>query len=171
MIGLIMTRLKGALGVFILALSLVIFAACKDSPSGGDDGLPPDPGEPGKRTLAGIDSDGDGLRDDVQRYIYMEYEDPQTREALVNIAKVDLQSLLQANDPESSIQAFEYAMRASECLFYIMPDDAFEASQRLRAQILNTTERSAAYMRSSSHAGGLSFESQDPNQWQDSCNL
>lgn len=31
--------------------------------------LPPDPGELGKLTLEGIDSDGDGVRDDVQRWI------------------------------------------------------------------------------------------------------
>ncbi|HYN27873.1 MAG TPA: hypothetical protein VES94_06210 [Burkholderiales bacterium] len=31
--------------------------------------LPPDPGEAGKLTIDGIDSDKDGVRDDVQRYI------------------------------------------------------------------------------------------------------
>ncbi len=31
--------------------------------------LPPDPGEAGKQTLEGIDSDSDGVRDDVQRVI------------------------------------------------------------------------------------------------------
>jgi hypothetical protein len=35
--------------------------------------LPPDPGEAGKQTMLGIDSDGDGIRDDVQRYIYLTY--------------------------------------------------------------------------------------------------
>src|SRR5205807_2765584 len=31
-------------------------------------GVPPNPGAAGNATLAGIDSDGDGVRDDVQRY-------------------------------------------------------------------------------------------------------
>lgn len=35
--------------------------------------LPPDPGERGKQTLEGIDSDGDGLRDDVQRFIVLNW--------------------------------------------------------------------------------------------------
>ena len=35
--------------------------------------LPPDPGERGKQTLRGIDADGDGLRDDVQRFIVLNW--------------------------------------------------------------------------------------------------
>jgi hypothetical protein len=37
--------------------------------------LPPDPGAEGKKTLLGIDTDGDGVRDDIQRYIYLTYPD------------------------------------------------------------------------------------------------
>ena len=33
-------------------------------------GFPPDPGEEGKKTIQGIDSDRDGVRDDVQMWIY-----------------------------------------------------------------------------------------------------
>jgi len=51
--------------------------------------LPPDPGEAGKVTLEGIDSDGDGVRDDVQRYIALTYPDSEkTRLALTQHAKV-----------------------------------------------------------------------------------
>jgi hypothetical protein len=35
--------------------------------------VPPDPGETGKQTVEGIDSDHDGLRDDVQRFILLTY--------------------------------------------------------------------------------------------------
>ena len=37
--------------------------------------LPPDPGEAGKQTLEGIDSDNDGVRDDLQREIVFMYPD------------------------------------------------------------------------------------------------
>ena len=37
--------------------------------------LPPDPGKAGKETPLGIDTDGDGVRDDIQRYIYFIYPD------------------------------------------------------------------------------------------------
>lgn len=35
--------------------------------------LPPEPGNENDTTVEGIDSDADGVRDDVQRYIYFEY--------------------------------------------------------------------------------------------------
>ena len=35
--------------------------------------LPPDPGREGKKTIEGIDSDKDGVRDDVQRYIALNW--------------------------------------------------------------------------------------------------
>ena len=35
--------------------------------------LPPDPGEAGKKTLLGIDSNNNGVRDDVERWIYITY--------------------------------------------------------------------------------------------------
>ena len=47
-------------------------------------GLPPDPGEEGKKTLQGIDSDNDGVRDDIQRYIALEVEDEATQAILTD---------------------------------------------------------------------------------------
>src|SRR5436305_503579 len=53
------------------------------------DGLPPDPGPAGKLTLGGIDSDHDGVRDDLQRYIVLTYGgSPSTVDTLKNTAKV-----------------------------------------------------------------------------------
>ena len=37
--------------------------------------LPPDPGEAGKETLLGIDVNENGVRDDVERYIYKRFRD------------------------------------------------------------------------------------------------
>ena len=69
-----MTSKKVLLTVAAFAV-LLIGAACgltgcsgegggTNPPAGGDvvKGLPPDPGEAGKATLAGIDSDNDGVR-------------------------------------------------------------------------------------------------------------
>jgi len=50
--------------------------------------LPPDPGEAGKATLAGIDSDHDGVRDDVQREIFFLVPDSERlRMGLTQLAK------------------------------------------------------------------------------------
>ena len=51
--------------------------------------LPPDPGEAGKQTLEGIDSDNDDLRDDVQREImFLAPESEKLRMALGQEAKI-----------------------------------------------------------------------------------
>ena len=49
--------------------------------------VPPDPGEAGKATLEGIDSDNDGVRDDIQRYIVLTYPNSEkTRAGLTQLA-------------------------------------------------------------------------------------
>lgn len=50
--------------------------------------LPPDPGEAGKATIDGIDSDKDGVRDDVQRFIHETWPDSErARKVLYLIAQ------------------------------------------------------------------------------------
>ena len=66
--------------------------------------LPPDPGEAGKATVAGIYSDHDGVRDDVQRYIELTITDSaRHREALKNVARNTQRELL-AKTKEEAIQ-------------------------------------------------------------------
>ncbi len=56
--------------------------------------LPPDPGKEGKKTLLGIDSDKDGIRDDIQREIAFHFPfDPHKRAAMLQIAKGKQQEL------------------------------------------------------------------------------
>lgn len=51
--------------------------------------LPPDPGEAGNRTVIGIDSNGNGIRDDVEVAIFREYPNSaKTRAALLQYAVV-----------------------------------------------------------------------------------
>jgi len=59
-----------------------------------DEPVPPDPGEAGKQTLEGIDSDGDGVRDDVQRWIILTYlAEGEMREAVAQLAGAQLEFL------------------------------------------------------------------------------
>ncbi|MDX8380534.1 MAG: hypothetical protein R8M14_00305 [Ghiorsea sp.] len=53
------------LKIFIIFNCFLFNSVAVAQPSG----LPPDPGAAGRGTLAGIDSDNDGVRDDVQRWI------------------------------------------------------------------------------------------------------
>lgn len=60
--------------------------------------LPPDPGAAGATTLAGIDSDGDGLRDDVQRWIALNYRDSaRWRSVLAQMARTYQHAVIRSN--------------------------------------------------------------------------
>lgn len=148
-----------------------ISASCqKDS-----NGLPPDPGEAGKKTLTGIDCDNDGLRDDIQRYIALTYPDSEkTRAALTQDAKATQAFLLDANDKAASIRHAQEASYAHDCLSYIygIGTDATRAiANRLRAQLLNTDERSRAYFIANDQLGGQSYPSVPLAERQLRCNF
>jgi hypothetical protein len=82
-------------------------------------GLPPDPGEAGKATLEGIDSNNDGVRDDVERYIALTVTDSaRHREALRAVARVIQRELL-AQTKEEAIQLAIEGVRSIECLSYL----------------------------------------------------
>jgi len=136
------------------------------------DGLPPDPGASGKLTLAGIDSDADGVRDDIQRYIALNHPDSaKERAALTQDAKVMQSALLDANDKAKSVQHGEEASKSSECLWYTFGsvDIAYQAEISLRAVALNTDERNRAYFLYDSQLGGEVFKGTPYDQLASTC--
>ena len=124
-----------------------------------DDGLPPDPGEAGKATLAGIDSDKDGIRDDVQRYIELTYsgdENINVRKALRQNAEGFQLELLASSNKEESVWLLHDRERDGYCLTGVVggADAAFDVGSALQAQILNTELRSRAWIAFNRHIGG-----------------
>ena len=73
-----MHTIKGSLVVLLFySLAVFVFVSPDFAQGNNNNGfvLPTDPGKAGKETLLGIDTDGDGVRDDIQRYIYFTYPD------------------------------------------------------------------------------------------------
>src|SRR5574337_589016 len=154
-----MHTIKGSL-VVLLFCSLVVFASPDFAQGNNNLGfvLPPGPGKAGKETLLGIDKDGDGVRDDIQRYIYLTYpDDKKLRLALTYYAKEFQGVLKDANDREA---AYEHAIkmdRHGECLYYLKGRESIDICRALRAEILNTRERSIAYIKHSDNLDGRFF--------------
>ncbi len=121
--------------------------------------LPPDPGEAGKATLEGIDSDKDGVRDDVQRYIALSNPtDAATRSALQQLAVSNQRFLLAADGDVSMIlDIAKEQSRANGCLGYLSGFSGRALSATLRAFVLNTKERSLAYAEADGRLSGYSF--------------
>ncbi|MFK7826726.1 MAG: hypothetical protein AB8G05_21470 [Oligoflexales bacterium] len=83
--------------------------------------LPPDPGKKGTETLMGVDSNNDGLRDDVQRWIYFNYPDePLVRKALIQVAIDRMENFRYINDKEESIKASHKSGNSGNCLFHVV---------------------------------------------------
>ena len=121
--------------------------------------LPPDPGEAGLVTLSGIDSDGDGVRDDVQRYIALSYLNSiKTQKALIQKAIAYQNMLMSVGNKEKAIASAIENNRASTCLFHIRPSDFRKISIKLKSIILNTHDRAKAYVEADHLLSGEIFD-------------
>lgn len=138
-------------------------------------GLPPDPGAAGKATLQGIDSDGDSVRDDVQRYIVLTYPNSEkTRAGLRQLAMTNQDFILNSNAPEATLlNIVTRRHRAADCLDYVSggPENALALLRDLRAQILNTKQRSLAYADADRRLSGKFFPITDPATFKNSCDF
>lgn len=121
--------------------------------------LPPDPGEAGKATLAGIDSNNDGVRDDIERYIALTYPDSaKTRAALTQYAKVMQGAILDASSKELSLKHADEHEKASECMESALGFDTYSNTRKdLKPIILNTDARNNAYFMYDDQLGGEVF--------------
>jgi hypothetical protein len=128
---------------------------------------PPDPGPAGATTLAGIDANGNGVRDDVERFILIQFAAPAERRALFQYS-IAMQSLiLSAGSQTTAIQGATQLMRSVECLASVA--DASDANQ-VEAAFVNTPARAQAYLAASALISGQYIAGQLPGQLGASCN-
>ena len=130
-----------AIVIYGLTAHMLVFAAPTS------DALPPDPGRAGKQTLMGIDSDGDGLRDDIQRYIYLTYPDqPNIQGALRQLA-LSFQEILKSGIPSGiERELFAKVSQSIDCVHHFKREKLHRTVSLLKAEVLNTQERTKAYI-------------------------
>ena len=113
--------------------------------------VPPDPGPANDATLAGIDANHNGVRDDVERAIAARYGNNLTEwRAAMQAARADQMSVVADGNPSASQAANVAEMKSGACLV-----DAFEpegdsslvtkASGFVYALTLNTSSRYDAF--------------------------
>lgn len=110
--------------------------------------LPLDPGEAGKVTLAGIDSDSDGVRDDLQREIVFMYpENNLVRRILRAEMKVTQEVLLTDGDHDYYVALLKKEFALDNCYIYtqfgLRPFDG--NAEFLHNLVKNTSERKRVY--------------------------
>jgi len=127
--------------------------------------LPPDPGAAGKLTLAGIDSDNDGVRDDVQRWIVITYPNSQkTRTALRQMAKAMQLIIMNASNPAAARANSIMADKASFCIDFVRAQvlgtvitDTYKINRETEAIFLNTAARTKAWLQADHYLSGMMF--------------
>jgi hypothetical protein len=119
--------------------------------------LPPDPGPAGLQILAGIDSDGDGVRDDEQRWIGITYHSSAKTRAALTQAAIALE-----HEVVGAASSYQPLSNAIDCMNFTLmtgPADvsgganALKTYVALRTLVLNTPARANAFFQANSQFG------------------
>jgi hypothetical protein len=134
--------------------------------------LPPDPGEAGKLTLEGIDSDHDGVRDDLQREIvYMYPQNDEVRRVLRAMVKKGQDMITTTGDHDHFEGLIVGYSGLLDCYDYLVfglrgiPD--FTNFHSLDNNLKNTPDRKKRFTENENKAKPFVTET---NQSEESCN-
>lgn len=115
-----------------------------------------DPGEECKKTLAGIDSDNDGVRDDIQRWINENFSSRESfKQGLKQYAKYKQLEILNVDNKAKSIEYTHKTFEATECNLSIAGyDETIKVNKELIAKYYNTEARVKATNKADSNFHG-----------------
>jgi hypothetical protein len=121
--------------------------------------------------LIGTDANGDGIWDYVDDYIEQTYPNSEATRVVLRRVTVALQNaLLMADNPATAANIATELHRAIECLYFVRPNDAHKVADALEAELLNTIERSRAYIHFNDQLGGLISPSTPLSALESACN-
>lgn len=119
--------------------------------------------------LKGIDADGNGIRDDIDRLIAKKYSTTSMMKKVAELHARALQQSMEATTREQAKAAGNEIFRAGDCAYKYLPhanEEDMKSRERMSTEIealtANTKERFAAYWRGESLASGMVFSS-NPN--------
>lgn len=135
-------------------------------------GLPPDPGPAGNVTVAGIDSNNNGVRDDLERYIgFTHPNSARIRAGLMQHAAA-LEGQLRAGGSQAqAMAAATQVTKGLECLNFLDPVNRRDFSTALSAQFLNTRLRVQALKVYEAHLAGKMFRGTPDAMLGTTCNF
>lgn len=118
-------------------------------------GVPPDPGAAANQTVQGVDSDNDGIRDDVELQIARYYPGNPRARAYSYLLAMNYQQVIET----APGRAQQLARVAEEgylelCLAALLPNDDLRGTRLVLPWVLNTYDRSLAYLNARRAIGG-----------------
>ena len=116
--------------------------------------------------LKGIDADGNGIRDDIDRFIATHYSATSVMKKVAEQEARAFQKQVDATTPEQALPAANEVIRAADCTFKVLPRTtekemkfAEDMSIEIKALTANTKERFEAYWRAQELVSGSVFRS------------
>lgn len=103
----------------------------------------------GKDTIAGIDADNNGIRDDIQVEIEKRHPNDEIKRQILNQKARAIQKAVIAGAKGNSSEIFEAAddlMSVVDCQFDLLDDPMSLKSSFIEFMTINTKERSNAYI-------------------------
>lgn len=137
-----------------------------DMPAVGDDVLPPDPGEEGRKTIEGIDLDEDGVRDDIEHFVYEFVEDKESsiRRELLRYSQEFGVLIRNPDDSDIIYSKFQKMIDVSKCIQQEFPEnDAAIINQEILLAHINTDERFERYLKTRDKVFGETFDLEEVN--------
>ncbi|AXA90088.1 hypothetical protein [Massilia sp. YMA4] len=133
--------------------------------------LPPDPGDAGRATLAGIDSNANGVRDDLERHIARHFGDSEKVLRAVANAVIATQHGILADDADESAAAQAMLVHAGDCMGAIAAELApyGDALWRLRPLIDDTPERKQAMAAHMARVLRMDVAVTEQRRWDEHC--
>lgn len=104
-------------------------------------------------SLEGIDSDKDGIRDDVQRFINQTYPSQNVKLALKQLARASQQALIKVKDKATAIQFVALETKSQICLAS-QSQDSSEISNQVHKLLFNTEARVKKHFQINSYMHG-----------------
>ena len=123
-------------------------------------------------SIAGVDADANGVRDDVESYIdttYAGQANADLNKALRQYAKAVQSSMIDVGSQPLSLTHATERFRALECLMARQPRDYHTIFVDLRAQVLNTKSRSDAYLQADNQVKAENIPLLPADQWVTAC--
>ena len=163
-----MSRIEPAI---IVILSLLCFPLValgqKDSEPVA---LPPDPGDKGKTTLAGIDSNQNGLRDDIERFIEENSSGNKYLKKLLYVYGQGLQRfILESEDREKTIANNKSFSQAFDCVSRPGRDNQTDLFIEVRERQINTPDRKKAFHKAISQLNEVVLQHPTLHEIQQAC--
>lgn len=137
-----------------------------------EDPEPPHPGEAGKKTLLGIDSDNDGVRDDVEIWINDKLSNQPSKD--LRLARLELKEAARSQQTQTRLsnnktKVMEAGTRASSafaCLRSLVGSDTTtEIINEIEALHMDTAERTNEYNQANAHFSGMTFKAKRGIKW------